>query len=320
MMRRVVYILILIVAAIFYPLYEGILSLTLLAALIVLPFVSLAEMLIRRKKLVVSGAFSEGKTSVIHKGDSAGEDVVIQNPSLFPTSGEICFVTKNHPYGGDGEEIVQDIAVPSRSDARFTALVSSLHCGVVETELKYLKIHDILGLFTAKVVTDGGTVSTYIIPHISEEYEEEARSIKAARPSESDSEEDMRPTTSPGDVIDFRDFRPGDRMTLIHHKLSARFDKDIVKIMGASGEQKYLLCAELDGADPSQRDEILAHVISCAYYLDMLGAEVLVSAPDVIKDMKDGIDAIACGLVCADSIPQRSLPGAVSVMIGQQDL
>lgn len=310
-MRRAVYIVILAVAAVFYPLYRDILSLVILAALIALPFFSLAEMLLRKRKIAVSGL--DG-SRVIYKGESINEEICIKNSSVFPVSGEISLVSRSLPDGGE-EEYSADIAVPSRSEDSVTVSVSSLHSGVCETEIKYIRIQDMLGLFSAKIHSDGKS-SAYVIPHISDEYEDEARAIKASRISDSDSEDDLRPTTSPGDVIDFREYRPGDRTTLIHHKLSARFDKDIVKIMGTSGDQKFILCADIENADPDTRDEILTHVLSCAYYLDSFGADVYVSAPDELIEI-NGVDMTkaSCALAEAKSVPDAKKSGAVNIVV-----
>ena len=77
----------------------------------------------------------------------------------------------------------------------------------------------------------------------------------------------------------FREFAPGDRLSLMHYKLSARFDKDIVKVLSVNNSSKYLLTADLSHGDLTVRDEVLCRLMSCAYYLNAGGAEVYAAVP-----------------------------------------
>ncbi|MBQ5312187.1 MAG: DUF58 domain-containing protein [Oscillospiraceae bacterium] len=312
-MKKVIYIIILITAILFYPLYKDILSLIVLVTVILLPVATLAELIIRSKKIRIGGGF-DGGTTVIYKGEKKDLPLLIKNDSLFPTGcAELCFETESKPFGRK-ETIVSEISVPSREVCSASAAVATAHCGTVDIKLSYIKVYDLLGLFSLKLFRDTYSASVSVIPKVSEEYEEEAKLLMSASDG---GDGDMTPTTAPGDVIDFRDFRPGDRITLIHHKLSARFDKDIVKIMGASGEKRFILNADIDGVSPDDRDEIITHVISCAYYLSDMCAGAYVSAPDTLVQVT-GSDYItaACALAPAPSVPQRTENGAVSITIG----
>ena len=63
-MAKLTYILLLIVAAIFYPLYENVLSLMILVTLLVLPVLLFADLIAKRQKI----GFSAGESIVTGKG------------------------------------------------------------------------------------------------------------------------------------------------------------------------------------------------------------------------------------------------------------
>lgn len=313
-MAKLTYILLLIVAAIFYPLYENVLSLMILVTLLVLPVLLFADLIAKRQKI----GFSAGESIVTGKGT---------HDAVFTVScGGISPVTMCRAYfdisslpSGSSEKITEEISIPARDSAPVTVPVESLHYGETTVTLRYVKVTDLLGLFTLKKAA-GISMTVTAIPAIDEKYLDEANDISAAVSAEDD-DGDI-PTTSPGSVIDFRDYRPGDRLSLVHHKLSARFDKDIVKIMGSSAEQGVCLAADIEGANENRRDEILEQMLCISYFLMDMGTSVMVSLPEGTVPVKDtdAYKSIACAAVRESILPTEADTRLPVIVFGGDDI
>lgn len=283
-MVRVLYIILLIAAAFFYPLYEDKLSFITLVTLIILPVILLCQ-------LIISAVFlkcSVPRESVtIFRGGEGEICLRLSNNSVFPLSG--CKVRVKVIFRPTGEVRYYTAAVPLPALRTETVSVNigGRHCGAAEAYLEYVKIYDLLRLFSVKKFRSKKLCGTmYIIPKISEKYFDEARRILSLPPCESLAESEYTRSSgsgTPGDVCGFREFAPGDRLSMMHYKLSARFDSDIVKILSVQNSSRYLLSADISasgsGNDLDTRDNILEKLMSCAYYLNEQNAEVYTAVP-----------------------------------------
>lgn len=283
---RFLYILLLISAAISYPLYDDKLSYIILVTLIVLPFVMLAEALI-------SGAFLrysvKNRKQTVFRGDKGEFCIDIHNRGFLPLSCVRIRARTEFPMTGETHTVTAEIPVPPGDTRTISVNFSSAHCGCADIYIDCIIVSDVLRLFPIKKYRKGihcGTVC--IVPKISPEYTSEAEYLLSLPPAESMSESQEVITGrdgTPGEVCDYREFRPGDRVSLIHYKLSARFDKDIIKILSVMSSDKFLLsadfspCFEGDVPDLDRLDEIIGRLMSCAFYLAAENVNVFVSVP-----------------------------------------
>lgn len=289
-MVRIFYIIILIAAALFYPLYEDKLSYILLVSLIILPILLLCQM-------IISAAFircSPKRRTVTILRESEGEiGLCITNNSVFPLSGCCICVKADFAPSGEISYYKAEIPLPALSSQTVNINMTGKHCGTAQVSLEYIKIHDLLHLFSMKALRKNDvSTAVYIIPNINEKHRELAMELLTSPPPSDCSEEielmkkGLDP--EPGDVCGFREFAPGDRLSMMHYKLSARFDSDIVKILSAHGGSRYLLSADLSEAavcsedgeyNLALRDVLLEKLLSCAFYLLENGAEVYAAVP-----------------------------------------
>ena len=279
-MVKLIYLLLLAAAALFYPLYEDKLSYLTLVSLIILPFIMLLQ-------LIISAVFLKCSTAAesinVFKGTEGEVCIRIANRSVFPLSNTKVRVKAVYYPTGETKYYTAGVPLPALRTETVTINVGGEHCGKVDISVEYIRIYDLLRLFSVKLYKKKLSAAAYVIPKVSERYRELAASIvknSSDISCEDSSSDKMYVSGSPGDVCGFREFSPGDRASLIHHKLSARFDCDMVKILSQENSSRYLLTADLfDCSDHNVRDERLERLMSCAYYMREEGVTVYVAAP-----------------------------------------
>lgn len=287
-MVRIFYILILIAAALFYPLYEDKLSFILLVSLIILPVLLLIQMIISAVFLKCS---PKRRSVTMIKGSEGEIGLRITNNSVFPLTSCCICVRADFAPSGETAYYKARIPLPALSSQTVNINMTGKHCGTAQVKLEYIKIHDLLHLFSLKALRKNDvSTAAYIIPKINEKHRELAMELLNAPPPSDCREETelLKSSPEPGDVCGFREFAPGDRLSMIHYKLSARFDSDIVKILSAAGGSRFLLTADLSDAavrgedgnyDLDMRDILLEKLLSCAFFLMENGAEVFAAVP-----------------------------------------
>lgn len=324
-MTRFLYILILIGGTAFYLLFADTLSFVLLISLIILPVILLVQLIISAAFLKCS-AKSSRVTSF--RGEPCEAAFCISNNSVFPLPNtRLRIKTVCYP-GGETYYSTVNIPLPALRTETVTVTLGSEHCCRAEITVESVKIYDLLRIFSARRFKRKLKCSAYIIPKLREQYAEEADELlNRSRTEMSEDSEAVRERGigAPGDVCGFREFLPGDRLSLMHYKLSARFDKDIVKILNVSSESRFLLTADLSSDDPDKRDAALERLMSVAYYLAEHNAEAYAALPfdlspfsedseslDVLTGgngfsavrIKDGSDYFAAArLLCGESFP-----------------
>ena len=279
-MVKLIYLLLLAAAALFYPLYEDKLSYLTLVSLIILPFIMLLQ-------LIISAVFLKCSTAAeninVFKGTEGEVCIKIANRSVFPLSNTKVRVKATCLPTGEIRYYTASVPLPALRTETVTINVGGEHCGKVDISVEYIRIYDLLRLFSVKLYRKRLSAAAYVIPKVSERHRELAASIvknSSDISCEDNSSDKPCVSGSPGDVCGFREFAPGDRVSLIHHKLSARFDRDMVKVLSQESSSRYLLTADLsDCSDHNIRDERLERLMSCAYYMRDEGIAVCVALP-----------------------------------------
>lgn len=273
-MMKIMYILLLIVAAIFYPMYPDKLSFLLLATLLILPVLLLAELIITGCRI----RCSLDKTRLTFFKDENGEiPLRITNRSIFPIPCVTVCLRVSFSDRSDMRCYRISVPVPAKSTETVSIGIESVHCGTAVICVEHIRIYDLIKLFSLRKYRRIRSTSAVIVPKINERHRESALELLCANTADQCCDEKILLNGYPDEVTDFREFRAGDRLSLMHYKLSARFDKDIVKVMSPCGSDRYLLAADLqDCTDPDSRDRLLERIMSCAYYLSCEEAEVYV--------------------------------------------
>ncbi|MDE7294819.1 MAG: DUF58 domain-containing protein [Oscillospiraceae bacterium] len=296
-MSRILYIFILITAICFYPLYRDNLSYIILISVTALPVLMAVQLAVSAKLLTHS---IKKNSSAIFKGNEGEAQITLVNNSFFPMSGVRVGVRITYLPTGETRRQTADIPLPARSSQTVTVGITPKNCGEARVFLEYVKVYDLLHLFSVKLFKNEGMIGRVcIIPKVEAKYSEEAAALMQERSAASGNDEGSKGDSGAfGDVSGYRDFIPGDRLSRLHHKLSARFDKDIVRVMSPDSSGHFLLTADLSagfganfgnadhsnadniGNTPDKRDKRLEKLISMAYYLVQEGAQVCIAVPE----------------------------------------
>ena len=316
-MSRILYLLLLIAAAIFYPLYEDELSYILLLAVMILPLLLGVQLIV---SVLLLRCSSHKNEIVTGRGGEGEIQIDLFNRSVFPLSGvRVMAKVVYSPTGGE-ERVYADIPLPARSFRTVTVNISQENCGEADVYLEYVRVTDLLRLFSVKLFKDTGLCGrVYVVPGISEKYAPAAAELMKRR-FDCGSEEEGGDSGSFGDIAGYRQYRPGDRLSRINHKLSARFDKDMVRIMSASQSGCFLLTADLTASPDRdgditeglrQRDSRFEKLMSLSHYLSEEGGEVYIAVPDSALPGSVEINGVPAMKLGGDNIPiATALAGA----------
>lgn len=291
-MSRVLYIVLLIGAGAFYLMYVDSLSFILLAALIILPFFMLAQLVISAAMFKCSVVSEE---ITVFKGESGDAAILLENRSPFPMPNTRLLIKTVWEPGGAVKYSRVSVPVPAFHTQTVTFGIGSEHCGAAHVSVQYIRLTDIMGLFGIKRFRKKLSCSFYVIPRVNSSVSEEASAlVKEARSLALTEGADVKNTETAGDICGFREFIPGDRLSSIHYKLTARFGKDIVKQFGSDGRLRFLLSADLSG-DSDSRDAALERLLSMAYFLYPEVSDVYAAVPGDMEEADICTEGI-CGV------------------------
>lgn len=128
-------------------------------------------------------------------------------------------------FYGTGAEIDIEMPVTLRGEEELRLPVSSSYCGKMVLRVEYIDYVDLIGLVRVhKTVQSKGEI--YVLP---EENVIERVQRDGFMVGMSDLDESTAKGYDSADVTDMREYRPGDRIKDIHWKVSAKWDKLMVK-------------------------------------------------------------------------------------------
>ena len=144
-MIKLLYLILLAAAALFWPLYKGDVAFLLLAALIILPFLLAAQLAVT---VHMFSAENENDHVTVFRNSEGEVGIRLINRSIFPLSCvKIRLRTVFMPTGEVSFHTVT-VPVPARSSECVSVNVSSEHCGRTDIFVEYIRVSDIMGLFS----------------------------------------------------------------------------------------------------------------------------------------------------------------------------
>lgn len=143
-MIKLLYLILLAAAALFWPLYKGDVAFLLLAVLIILPFLLAAQLAVTVRMF---SAENENDHVTVFRNSEGEVGIRLINRSIFPLSCvKIRLRTVFMPTGEVSFHTVT-VPVPARSSECVSVNVSSEHCGRTDIFVEYIRVSDIMGLF-----------------------------------------------------------------------------------------------------------------------------------------------------------------------------
>ncbi len=258
---RIFYILTLTATVLFYLFFTGYLSFFMMAAAILLPFVSWALTFFGVRKTSIR---IEPESPYANKDEEFLLYIVLKNASIVPIAqAGLKFCCENSLCGEKRNEALF-LSVGSGPEQAAEYRMKSQYCGKITVELTRVKYYDYLGIFTIvqkpKLYTE-----IFVAP---KPCFLDAQIDTAANPDmESNTYSKEKPGSDPSEIFDIRPFRSGDRLRSIHWKLSSKLDELMVKEFSLPTDSSVLLLVELMAADMAALDTVVEALASLSRFL-----------------------------------------------------
>ncbi len=237
---------------------------------------------------------------------SLGEEVVIRIKAVnkrFMFVGKQSYIIGMH-YSNTEQAQAETLKVTADLESVEVSLIDFKpeHCGIVEITVKKVYLQDYLGIFRASRDYNGkcelAVMPEQVLSSKVKSYAERQQEYSIISGCEEDSE-----------VVDWREFQPGDKLNRIHWNMSVKVDEMIVKQYGSRGDIKYVLLADLTQLKKENFRDILDKIYAAVYSIGNMylenGFEVLILAWNeesaFVESYESGstqeLDRAMCGLM-----------------------
>jgi uncharacterized protein (DUF58 family) len=222
-LTKLLFIVLIIVCALFYILYIWDFALVLLIVMIALPIIMFITTYITKRNISVEFAVKD-KTAV--KSKDFPVQLVVTNKSIFPIGKAEARIEYYNTFSNEISSFDLFLPIQPRNSQRVTFQLNSKFCGNIKIKTLFLNIYDPLRIFKFTTASNIHTEVTIMpeghdiggIVHYSDRVNEE-----------SDLFSEHRPGDDPSEVFDLREYNAGDKLNRIHWKLSSKKDDFIVK-------------------------------------------------------------------------------------------
>lgn len=223
LLMKLIFLLLIIVCAVFYILYVWDFSFVLLVVVIAVPVVMFAGLL--SVKLMTKIQFCL-KSKTVSKNESFDIQLYVSNKSFFPVGKAEAVIEYYNIFNNSISSIELHFPIQPRNSQRVTFQLSSKFCGMVKVSCAYVTIYDPLRIFKFRI---GKNIceSIVVLPECHDINGFVSSSDRVNEESKVFSEH--RPGDDPSEVFDLRDYRAGDRLNRIHWKISSKKENLIVK-------------------------------------------------------------------------------------------
>ncbi len=220
------YLVLIVIAVLFFILYEGVASLIILSIVIVFPLLLFFINCFLQSK--ITATLSCG-TKTCSANQSVTLDIELKNPTPIPVLSSEILLTYTISSTDKKGKISFNTPIFSNSTQHLTTTFSSEHYGVVAFDISRVKLYDMLKLFRNRLPKKSihSDVSVIVMPNVVElsnpvcDYSEIGL--------DSDLYSDTKSGSDPSQIFDIRDYTDGDKMSRVHWKLTAKEDKLMVK-------------------------------------------------------------------------------------------
>lgn len=223
LLTKIIFILLIIICAIFYVLYIWDFSLVLLVTLCAIPVIMFILLFITKRLI---SAELKIKETAVAKNESFDVQLNISNRSFFPIGKAEAVIEYYNVFSNQINDIHLHFPIQARNSLCLTFQLSSKFCGIIKLKCAYITIYDPLRIFKFKICRNISN-STTVLP---EGYDISA--FTANIDKESDNSEvfsESRAGDDPSEVFNLREYNPGDKINRIHWKLSSKKDDWIIR-------------------------------------------------------------------------------------------
>lgn len=218
------YLIILIGSILFYILFKDDFSFYVLTMILATPPLLLISLIRLKHALKVS--LYCGK-HICTYGSECPVFLRISNSSIMPVSNAKITIAYKNSIDNIEHQITVNTPVHLINTDEICLMLSSPYCGRIEAYIKKIRIYDFIKLFSVRIKPDKKDVSFFIYPKLAAVEPEIAHYSNPY--SESDSYSKHKSGDDVSEIFGLHDYLPGDKISRIHWKASAKEDKLIVK-------------------------------------------------------------------------------------------
>ena len=254
------YILVFIVNLLLLLFLHSYFNMVVLVVLIVLPFCSVfaAFMAARYMTVEIGGCMGDTETD-----EPFPVNIILGNRSVFPVMNvDIDIHMENCLFGISGDH---RLSVPSNVRAANVVSyeISESFVGVLTVSVKRIYVTDWLGFIRIKKTSDA-VKEIEVFPGGEIEVEPDMTTLAGGM---SEAEETRHKGNDFSEVVDIREYQPGDKLQNIHWKLSAGRDELMVKERESMSSDLIIICVELSDDEKHVLNDILKAAYGLGKYL-----------------------------------------------------
>lgn len=223
---KLIYAAVLVIMAAFYVLFIDTFALLMLLLALALPVFLLLSLI--WAFFTIKGELSVQKTT-IPAGSIAPVWLLLTSRCPLFFSRMEAVVTLRHSFGEKTEQVRFSVPVHPLNVTKLSFMLSPEYCGQITICLEKLYLFDALHLFRFRIRKVNRRFCIIVLP------EYHPLPIEPASPpiaAEESHEYDSIPGDDPSEILQIREYQPGDSVSRIHWKLSAKSDALMMKEFG----------------------------------------------------------------------------------------
>lgn len=198
------------------------------------------------------GAEISFHTYFSNRGDIVKLTVRVKNPSFYPqTDVRVRFRLHHLLDDGKYEHEIVSLVLP-KSRAEQTLSLRLQFCGVYQAELTEYESFELFHLCGRKIPIEG-TAEVIVMPSLIE-LNDAVNDVTRQVIEEEDTSNELGKGDNRSEIFDIRDYQPGDELTTIHWKLSAKTEALMVKEFSEEFGEQFTIFLELDYENNQQMD------------------------------------------------------------------
>lgn len=153
-----------------------------------------------------------------------------------------------------GEEVTEELLFPlskKKDECMASFILESKFCGCIVTNINFLKVYDVFGLFGVKLKAPLA-VETIVLPDtFSPQLSISAHLVKDV---EADEYAQTKAGNDPSETFSIREYHPGDNLGRIHWKLTEKFDQILIREAGLPIRHSFLILLETSILSETMQD------------------------------------------------------------------
>lgn len=222
--RIIKYFFIVVIMFLFAILYNERYTFVLFATVLLFPMLLFLTLMVTKRSLRLEVAV---KNPILQKGEKAEVLITIQNPAIFPIAQVDIGICYYHALTNKKQKEKVYASLLGKSQQELSVELSSLYSGMLVFDLEYVRIYDLIKLFSLKTKCNQ-RIEIMVEPKVYELLKKEVPQNPFVYVDQDLSIRNKK-GDDPSEIFSIREYQEGDKLHKIHWKLSYKQQKLMVK-------------------------------------------------------------------------------------------